>query len=178
MVKLVFSIQLVAIPSICEVRGESKVCFGAFLRHTKGFRAAKKSLPPPAEKGHNLIFFFNLSLRHWVFKARNHWFTSLLRYQVTEYHVSCILYHVFFILFPVSCILYPVSCILYSVSCILYPVSCIPYHISRNLYTVSYIMYPLRYAGQLLAPEEDFGLRLSLFWPLRPNPFHAIFGVQ
>ena len=57
MVKLVFSIKLVAIPSICEVRGESKVCFGAFLRHTKGFRAAKKSLPPPAEKVTQSSFF-------------------------------------------------------------------------------------------------------------------------
>ena len=126
MVKLVFSIKLVAIPSICEVRGESKVCFGTFLRHTKGFRAAKKSLPPPAEKVTISSFFWNLSLSHWVFKARNHWFTSLLRYQVTEYPESCILYHVFFILFPLSCILYRVSYILYPVSCILYPIPYIP----------------------------------------------------
>ena len=72
MVKLVFSIKLVAIPSICEVRGESKVCFGAFLRHTKGFRAAKKSLPPPAEKVTLSSFFLGTfplvtgSLRHGI----------------------------------------------------------------------------------------------------------------
>ena len=46
MVRQVLCIKLVVIPSISEVRGRRKVCFGAFLRHTKGFRAAKKSLPP------------------------------------------------------------------------------------------------------------------------------------
>ena len=66
MVKLVLSIKLVAIPSICEVRGESKVYFGAFLRHTK------KSLPPPAEKVTLSSFFFGTfplvtgSLRHGI----------------------------------------------------------------------------------------------------------------
>ena len=60
MVKLIFSIKLVAIPSICEVRGESKVCFGAFLGHTNGFRAVKKSLPPHAENVTLSSFFLEL----------------------------------------------------------------------------------------------------------------------
>ena len=72
MVKLVFSMKLVAIPSICEVRGESKVCFGAFLRHTKGFRAANKITSPICGKGHTIILFVGTfplvtgSLRHGI----------------------------------------------------------------------------------------------------------------
>ena len=73
MVKLVFSIKLIAIPSISEVRGESKVCFGDFLGHTKAFRAANKITPPPTcGKGLTFILYFGTlplvtgSLRHGI----------------------------------------------------------------------------------------------------------------
>ena len=36
-VQLVFNMELLAISSMSEVGSEHKVCFGAFLRHTKAF---------------------------------------------------------------------------------------------------------------------------------------------
>ena len=42
-VQLVFNMELLAISSMSEVGSEHKVCFVAFIRHTKVFRAAKKS---------------------------------------------------------------------------------------------------------------------------------------
>ena len=58
-VQLVLNRQLLAISSMSEARSEHQICFMAFMRHTKGFRAVKKSLkecdlkpppPPCAEK--------------------------------------------------------------------------------------------------------------------------------
>ena len=39
-VQLVFNMELLAISSMSEVRSEHKVCFGAFLRHSKGLEAS------------------------------------------------------------------------------------------------------------------------------------------
>ena len=56
-VQVVFNMELLAIPSMSEVGSEHKVCFVAFLRHTKVFLTAKKS--PGKQNGH-------CSLLGWV----------------------------------------------------------------------------------------------------------------
>ena len=60
-VQLVCNMELLAISSMSEVGSEHKVCFGAFLRLTKVFWAAKKSpkecdlWPPPPPTGPPLV---------------------------------------------------------------------------------------------------------------------------
>ena len=42
-VQLFLSMELLAMSSLSEVRSEHKVCFGAYLRLKKGFKAVRKS---------------------------------------------------------------------------------------------------------------------------------------
>ena len=71
-VHLVFNMELLAISSMAEVRSEHKVCFGASLRHTKGFWAAKKShkftfLATLLSKDQVKFLKLNSDFSNWIF---------------------------------------------------------------------------------------------------------------